>query len=266
MFIYIVLVLIILYLLAIMPKMFNRHDLSSFKGYYYAHRGLHLGENVAPENSIAAFNLAVKKNYGIEFDVQLSKDGIPVVFHDSSLKRICGIDKYIDELTFNELRELKVLNSNEKIPHLKEVLELVNCKVPLIIELKTRSNDTSVCPVVAEILDNYKGIYCIESFNPLAVFWYKKNRPHIIRGQLSTNHLKGKHNKALGFLLQNLLFNFLTKPDFIAFDHLYDSMMSFKICKALYKPPTVAYTIKSLQELNEKANKFDLIIFENFIP
>lgn len=261
-----VLVLVLLYLFLIMPKMFNRPSFAPFKGYYYAHRGLHLGENLVPENSMAAFNLAIEKNYGIEFDVQISKDGIPVVFHDSSLKRVCGVDKYVDELTFEELRELRLFNSNEKIPHFEEVLELVNGKVPLIIELKTRSNDTSVCPVAAEILDNYTGIYCVESFNPLVVFWYKKNGPHIIRGQLSTNHLKGKHNKVLGFLMQNLLTNFLTKPDFIAFDHRYDSMFSFRICKRLYKPTTVAYTIKSLAELNEKVNKYDLIIFDNFIP
>lgn len=249
-----------------MPKMFNRPSFSPFKVPYYAHRGLHLGENTAPENSMAAFNLAVEKNYGIELDVQLSKDGIPLVFHDSSLKRVCGVDKYLDELTFHELRELNLFNSNERIPSFTEVLELVNGKVPLIIELKTRSNNISVCPLVAEILDNYKGIYCVESFNPLVVFWYKKNRPHVIRGQLSTNHLKGKHNKILGFLMQNLLFNFLTKPDFIAFDHLYDSMISFRLCKWLYKPVTVAYTIKSLEELNDKVNKYDLIIFDNFIP
>lgn len=266
MVLYTVLVLVLLYLFAIMPKMFNRPNFDPFKGYYYAHRGLHLGENVAPENSMVAFNLAVEKNYGIEFDVQLSKDGIPVVFHDSSLKRVCGVDKFVDELTFEELRELRIFNSQEKIPRFTKVLDLVNGKVPLIIELKTSSNNISVCPIVAGILDNYKGIYCVESFNPLVVFWYKKNRPHIIRGQLSTNHVKGKTHKAVGFLLQNLLFNFLTKPDFIAFDHRYDSMISFRICKALYKPPTVAYTIKSIEELNEKTNKFDLIIFDNFIP
>lgn len=261
-------IIIIFYLLFIMPKIVNKPDLSKFMNRYYTHRGFHKEKHVAPENSLAAFSLAVQNNFGIEFDVQLSKDGIPVIFHDFNLNRVCGIDKNVNELTFNELRKLNLFDSKEKIPHLKELLDLVNGQVPLIVEIKSSSNDMSVCSVVASYLDSYKGVYCVESFNPLAVIWYKKNRPKVIRGQLSMNYLKDKkeQNKLVSFLLQYLLFNFLTKPNFIAYDYRYYNNLSLILCRKFYGIATVAYTIPSKLELEKHLNGFDLFIFENFIP
>lgn len=263
------LVIIILYFFLIMPRMINRKDFSPFENRDYAHRGLHKEGDIVPENSMVAFELAVKEGYGIELDVQLSRDNIPVVFHDFSLKRMCGLDKEVNELTFAELKNLHLSNSKESIPSLNEVLNLVKGQVPLIIEFKTHNNNTSLCEITTPILDNYNGIYCVESFNPYILIWYKKNRPHIVRGQLSTNFLRNgfkKNNKILNFALQNLLFNFITKPDFIAFDYKYKNMLSFKINRYLYKIPTIAYTIQSIEELERNKNYFDLFIFENFIP
>lgn len=264
--IYVLMGFVFLYFILIMPKILKRPYFKLFEDRYYAHRGLH--DNLAPENSLEAFKLAVEKQYGIEFDVQLSKDEVPVVFHDFSLKRMCGIEKQVNELTFEELRSLRLNNSDEKIPHLNEVLELINGQVPLIVELKLSSNNTKVCEIVAPILDNYNGVYCIESFNPIAVNWYRKNRPNVIRGQLSSNFLKAgkKKNRVLNFLLQNLMFNFIAKPNFIAFNHKYRNMLSFKINHFIYKIPTIAYTIQSKEELEKARSSFDLFIFENFIP
>lgn len=260
--------LIIIYIFAIMPKMLNRPDLSIFYDRYYAHRGFHKDEHLAPENSMAAFRLAISHSFGIEFDVQLSKDGIPVIFHDFNLKRVCGIDKNVNQLTFQELRELTLFDSQERIPHLQEVIDLVNGQVPLIVEIKSKSNDTSVCSVVASHLDNYNGAYCVESFNPLVVLWYKKNRPQIIRGQLSTNYFKGeiKQSKIFSFFLQNLLFNFITKPHFISYNYKYNENLSFVLCRKLYKITTIAYTIPSKMALDNCFKSFDLFIFESFIP
>lgn len=264
----IIFMIIILYLLAIMPKVLKQPDLSVLNERYYAHRGLHKEEYIAPENSMAAFHLAIKHQFGIELDVQLSKDGVPVVFHDFNLKRVCGIDKNVNQLTFHELRQLSLFDSKEKIPHLQEVIDLIDGQVPLIVEIKAISNDISVCSVVAAILDNYKGIYCIESFNPLIVLWYKRNRSQIIRGQLSTNYLKSeiKQNKIFSFLLQNLLFNFITKPNFISYNYKHHENLSLLICKKLYKIITIAYTIPSKAALDSCYKSFDLFIFENFLP
>lgn len=264
----VIFIVVILYLIAIMPKVLNKPNLSLFEGRYYAHRGLHQDTSIAPENSLAAFRLSIESDFGIELDVQLSKDGIPVVFHDFNLERVCGIDKNINELTFHELRQLSLFNSDEKIPHLQEVIDLVNGQVPLIIEIKARHIDCSVCSVIATILDNYKGVYCIESFNPLIVLWYKKNRPQIIRGQISTNYFKSdiKQNKILGFVLQNLLSNFITKPNFISYNYEYRRCLSFVLCRKLYNIPTIAYTVPSKLELDNCLISFDLFIFEGFLP
>lgn len=264
-----IIIIIILYLLAIMPRIRNKPDMSTLMGVHYAHRGLHEDKNIAPENSMAAFQLAVENNFGIEFDVQLSKDNIPVVFHDFTLKRLCGVDKKVRDLTFDELRTLTLYDSDQLIPLLTEVLDLINGQVPLIIEYKLPRNNTKVCELGNEILKDYNGVYCVESFNPLALSWYKKNRPEVIRGQLSTKFTGkkgGSPSKLLNFALQNLLLNFLSKPDFIAFDYRHSDMFSFSLARSLFKVSAVAYTLTTRQQMTDNAKKFDLFIFENFIP
>lgn len=261
--------ILILYLLAIMPRIRNKPDMSTLMGVHYAHRGLHNAKKIAPENSLTAFKLAVENNYGIELDVQLSSDNIPVVFHDFTLNRVCGVDKSVSDLTFDELRLLRLYDSEEFIPLFKEVLDLVNGQVPLIIEYKIKATDTLVCEIGDNLLKDYKGIYCIESFNPLALWWYKKNRPDVVRGQLSTKFSKKKGSppaKVLNFTLQNLMFNFLSKPDFVAFDYRYSKMLSFSLSRRLFKTTTVAYTLKNNQSMADSMKAFDLFIFEGFTP
>ena len=188
---------IVLYLLAIMPRLGNRKARLDFFGVYYAHRGLHDNESDAPENSLAAFKKAVDAGYGIEMDIQLTKDKVPVVFHDFTLKRICGKEGKVCDYTFQELRELRLCGSEEKIPEFSQVLNLVGGKVPLIIELKVEWMDISVCPLVDDMLKNYKGLYCIESFNPLVLFWYRRHQKNVVRGQLSDGFLKSGEFKGV---------------------------------------------------------------------
>lgn len=258
----------ILYFIAIMPKMLHRHDMTPWEGRYYAHRGLHQSKKKTPENSMAAFKLAVKHNYGIELDVQLTKDKVPVIIHDYSVKRVCGIDKKVNEFTLEELQQLNLYTSEEHIPTFESVLNMINGQVPVIIEYKVENHDTAVCDIVAPMLDNYKGVYCIESFNPLVLLWYKKHRPKVMRGQLSSNLLKDKEegDKRLYFILSNLLLNFATKPDFIAYNHIHTDVLSFLICKRLYRIPTFAWTIQSQEALEESKPFFDYMIFDKFIP
>lgn len=264
----ILLVLFLIYLLLIMPRVYHRPSVKPLLHPLYAHRGLYDNDSDAPENSMAAFRLAVENGYGIELDVQLSKDNIPVVIHDYSLKRICGVDKKVSELTFDELQQLHLANSKEKIPLFSDVLNLIGGKVPLIIELKIEARDLSVCPLAARLLDEYPGVYCVESFNPLGLVWYKKNRPAVVRGQLASNFLANKEpgNKALYFCLQNLLLNCATRPDFIAFDILHQKMLSFSLCRRLYHTLPVAWTVRSDDQLEDAKKRYQIYIFEHFIP
>lgn len=264
----ILIVLAVLYLLAIMPQMRKRKDLSRFKNRYFAHRGLHDNETDAPENSMAAFKKAVDANLGIELDIQLTKDNIPVVFHDFTLNRACGVDKRVNELTLKELRQLKLFKSDETIPTFKDFLNLVKGKVPLIIEYKTETLSSPLYDISVKYLDKYNGDYCIESFNPLCLKWFKKNRPQVIRGQLSTHFTRDKEkgNKALFFVLRNLLMNFIAKPDFIAFNFKHTDMLSFKINRSIYKVPAFAWTIKSENDVKAAEKHFDSYIFDSFFP
>jgi glycerophosphoryl diester phosphodiesterase len=242
--------------------------MSPWLGRYYAHRGLHQSKKKSPENSMAAFKLAIEHQYGIELDVQLTKDKIPVVIHDYSVLRVCGIDKKVNEFTLEELQQLNLYSSNEHIPTFEAVLNMINGQVPVIIEYKVETHDTTVCDIVAPMLDKYKGVYCIESFNPLVLMWYRKNHPNIMRGQLSSNLIKDKEegDKTLYFILSNLLLNFITKPDFIAYNHIHTNMLSFLICKRIYGIPTFAWTIQSQEALEDGRKYFDYMIFDKFIP
>lgn len=264
----ILVVIAALYLLAIMPQMRKRKDLTNFKNRYFAHRGLHDNESNAPENSMAAFQKAVDAKLGIELDIQLTKDNIPVVFHDFTLTRACGVNKRVDELTLKELRQFKLFNSDETIPTFKDFLGLIKGRVPLIIEYKTESLSSPLYEISMKYLDKYKGDYCIESFNPLCLRWFKKNRPQIIRGQLSTHFTRDKEkgSKALFFVLRNLLMNFIAKPDFIAFNFKHTDMLSFKINRSLFKVPTFAWTIKSEENVKAAEKHFDSYIFDSFYP
>ncbi|MCR4611379.1 MAG: glycerophosphodiester phosphodiesterase [Lachnospiraceae bacterium] len=258
------------YLLMIMPNMTGRSRFAGFKKWLYAHRGLHDNESDAPENSLKAFAKAVDKGFGIELDVQMTKDGKIVVCHDFDLKRVCGVNKKIKNMTYDEISKYNILDSDSKIPLFSEVLEEVAGKVPLIIEYKLPSFDTSICEIVDEMLSDYKGIYMVESFHPMAVWWYKKNRPAIIRGILSSDYLlSGGTDGTPKFILsmsKNLLFNFIVKPDFVAYDCRYFSNPSRQLCKKLYRTPSVAWTIKSQRELDAREKDYDIFIFEGFTP
>ena len=129
-----------LYVFLMHPRI-RRADSSPFLGTFFAHRGLHDNNHQIPENSLAAFQRAVDAGYGIELDVQLSADRTPVVFHDATLGRMCGINRRVNELTFAELRQLSLVNTKEHIPSFQEALALVNGKVPLLVELKMEHLD-----------------------------------------------------------------------------------------------------------------------------
>ncbi len=259
--------IVLLYLIAIMPRMCNKPDDKALRGIYYAHRGLHDNQGPAPENSMESFKRAVNAGYGMEFDVQLTKDRIPVVFHDGNLKRVCGANGNVRDYSYKDLQKFTVFDSDEQIPLFQDVLNMVAGRVPLIVEIKVHENHSVVCQHVDAVLEGYKGSYCIESFHPQAVWWYKKHRPKVIRGQLSCKLNDGKKKFSLMyFFVTYLLTNFLCKPDFVAYDHEYADNISRRICRKLYKNLSVAWTIRSQNELDEAQNEFDLFIFEGFVP
>lgn len=259
--------LAIVYLFLIAPRLVNKPDVSALMGWHYAHRGLHDNKGDAPENSLLSIKRAVDAGYGIEFDVQLTRDRIPVVFHDETLKRVCGAEGNVRDYTYEELQQFPLLASQERIPLLADVLAAVDGRVPLIIEIKIHEDAAEVCSTADELIAAYKGAYCIESFDPRAVAWYRKNRPQVIRGQLSADFNEpGKREKFTETLVHHLLTNVIARPDFIAYDHHAKGNLSRTLCRKAFGALSVAWTLKSQQELDENRNDFDLFIFEQFVP
>ncbi len=253
-------------LFLIAPRMTNKPDRTPLMGVHYAHRGLFDNAFEAPENSLLAFRKAVEAGYGIEMDVQLSKDKIPVVFHDATLNRACGIDGNVWDYTLEELQKMKLFGSEQTIPTFAEVLEVIGGEVPIIVEYKLDVAQTEVCQLGNELLSQYNGPYCIECFHPLALIWYKKNRPDVIRGQLCMEYWKEEKykGKPLYLLLSYLVSNVATRPDFIAYKHQDASNLSRRLCRML-GALSVTWTIKSQEEYEAVKDQFDLFIFDSCI-
>ena len=270
-FLIIIGIIIVLYFLAIMPRVFRRPDCSAFGTRFFAHRGLHDNAGDAPENSMRAFERAVRAGFGIELDVQLSADGVPVIFHDHDLKRMCGRTEKVRNLTFSQLRELRLLNTDQQIPSLKEFLAMTGGRVTLLIELKEERHDVSVCREVMPLLADYHGCYCIESFNPAVLLWLRIHAPKVMRGQLSDGFLHLPEYRKLHIawylaLVQNLLLNFVTRPDFIAYNLKFAANPSLRLCRRLYHARTAAWTVKNDAQLADAEKQFDVFIFDSFMP
>ncbi len=255
--------LIFLFLIAPGKK---REEMERFKSKKYAHRGLH--DATRAENSLSAFRAAVDAGYGIELDVRLSKDGVLVVFHDDTLDRVTGVAGRVDSRTAAELKKINLSGTSDTVPTFEEVLTLVDGRVPLLVELKEDAGKYGVTEKAVEMLKGYKGEYIIESFNPLALGRVKKLAPEVMRGFLSQNFLsQKKYRSATYFLLQNLLLNAVCRPDFIAYKHSDYKNAPLRLVRALFKPATLAWTVRSKKEEDEAyLHGFDGVIFENYVP
>lgn len=230
-----------------------------------AHRGLHTKD--IPENSLSAFENALKNNYAIELDVQFTKDKEVVVFHDENLKRMTNDTRNIEDVNYDELKNLRLDNTNEIIPTLEEVLELVDSKVAILIEIKDCKDYIELSEKTYEILKGYEGNYAIQSFNPFILEWYKNNASEVIRGQLSGTFTEGSEslNSFEKFVLKNMLLNFKSKPNYIGYD--LEGIPKSKL-ESLRKKgvPIIVWTVKNKEDM-EKAYKYsDNITFENFLP
>ncbi len=256
------------YLFASAPGIHKKTKWQHLTGWDYAHRGLYDNEHGIPENSIAAFRRAVDKGYGIELDVHLTADNQLVVFHDDTLTRMCGMNKKISSFLYSDLMQLRLLGTEEGIPLFKDVLELIDGKVPLIIELKVDgSNQNLLCPLVWQLLSRYKGDYCIESFHPFVLQWFKRHEPQVVRGQLSCNFFKeNPHCDIVLFLMSNLMTNFFTHPDFIAYKYLDLDNLAVIYNRKLFHIMTVVWTIPGKPTYDRFKNKVDAMIFEGFEP
>ena len=224
-----------------------------------AHRGIHDNIKVF-ENTIEAFKLAIKKKYIIELDIHKTVDNQIVVFHDYDTKRLFDNDLIIENSTYKELSNLKKFH----IPTLAEVLKLVDGKVPLLIELKQRNKAGKLESLTMELLNNYNGEYAIQSFNYKTLYWFKKNYPDILRGQLSSTFNNKKIPKIKKYILSNMFTNIITKPNFISYKY---NELPIKKIKNYQKKglKVLGWTVISKKEYNKYIKYYDNLICEKFI-
>lgn len=261
----ILLALFALYLFLIAPRMTDKPDMSAMMGYHYAHRGLFDNDGGVPENSLPAFQAAIDAGYAIELDVQVSSDGVAMVFHDENLSRMCGVDGNIWDYTYDELKAMRLFGTDETIPTFKEVLALIDGRVPVLVEYKMDRVDTIVCEKGHELLKDYSGAYAIQSFHPSALMWYKKNAPDVARGQLSQQFYKvDKYKKSPAhYVMTYLLSNVVTRPDFISYKYSDANSVSLNLCRLL-GAKTAAWTLRDSSHYEQVKGQFDFYIFDSF--
>ena len=213
----------------------------------FAHRGLHSGKTV-PENSLLAVNRAVERGYGIELDVQYLADGGVAVFHDDELGRMTGRPGLISEETSDSISNLALHGTEERIPLLQQVLESVDSKVPILVELKTRRPPGEFESEVARVMQAYCGEFAVQSFNYSSVAWFKSNYPEFTRGLICEDF-----NSA--------------KPTLIA-----DCQPHYIACglnglpESNYELPVVVWTVQTEDERRTASTVSDNFIFEDFLP
>ena len=267
-FIIILLTVCILYVLSTMCKAYHS-ELDVLQNWNYAHRGLH--SDGVPENSMEAFRLAKEAEYGIELDVHLLADGNLAIMHDSLLQRTTGAPGRIEDLTTEQLINYHLEGTGYTIPLFRDVLDMIDGAVPLIVEIKAvGSNYMELCEKACNMLKDYSGVYCMESFDPRCIRWLRKNRPELIRGQLTENYFvndtSAKVPWILKFMLIHQMLNFLLLPDFVAYRFSDRKTFSNVLVEKLWGAKSVAWTLRTQEDYDIAVKEGRIPIFENFLP
>ena len=233
-------------------------------GNLVAHRGLHNAEY--SENTLEAFKNAADHHYNIEMDVQLTKDGKPVVYHDLRLDRLTDHDCLVKELTLNEVRKVRYLQGGS-IPTLEEALEVCEGRCGIMLEVKKDSYDAQeidIEKVIYPILKSYRGDFVVKSFDPYTVKWFADNAPEFSRGLLCEYEQVSEYPPSDRALVRELLDPDKPLVDF--FDYHVGKVGSEIWNEATKHLPAVVWTVRSQEQYEAVRSKVINVIFENFIP
>ena len=229
-----------------------------------AHRGLFDPVRGIPENSLAAVRAAIESSYPAELDLRAASDGV-AVFHDRKLKRMTGLEGGIADVRLAELKRIALAASNETIPSLGDVLELVGGRIPLMLEIKNDGRPGTFERMILDMLQNYRGEVAVVSFNPFSLRWFARHAPRILRGQTAARFTGSGLPIWRRFLQRNFLLNFLSRPHFLLCE-----------LEALPQPAAawlrrrgkivIAYTVRSAADAVTAREHADNYIFETIRP
>lgn len=258
MFAIVVLVIIVLIILSTLGNNSRSKNIPYLHEVYY-HRGYYNNKDL-PENSMKAFRKCIDKGYGIELDVQLTKDKKVIVFHDDDIKRMTGVNLNIKDTEYEELKKYHLLDTEEIIPEFEEVLKANGFKSPLYIEIKDFSmHYHELVDKTVELCDRYPGNYIFCSFNPMVLMYLKKIRPELLRGIIVQRFKKG--NYIAGKILENMFLNFMIKPDIISYQYNKPNW-SLKLNK-LFHNTLAGWAIKTYEDY-ENNTLYDMPVIERF--
>lgn len=249
-----------------------KNDVSWLLRQPIAHRGLHDLDKGLPENTLPAIEAAIKAGYAIEVDVQLSRDGVPVVFHDYDLERLTGQSGKVAIRAAHELAKLNVLNTAATVPLFSDLLTSVDGRAPLLVEIKPQSSrNAALVTAVHKAIAGYQGQIALMSFDVQMLFQSRQIDPSVPLGALSPLPDLGKKSGALDhFITSSITKTYAhwlwTQPDFIA--HKAQHLPSFWPIKAasLFNVPLLTWTVRSEDERTRLEPFVDQIIFEGFLP
>lgn len=234
-----------------------------------AHRGLHDKANGIIENTASAFAAAIDGNYAIECDLQLTRDGEAVVFHDEQLDRLTESEGWVRDRTCAEMKKLAIRGSSDRVQTLHELLDQVGGRVPLVIELKTHwDRDDTLVTRALDVLQDYSGAYCLMSFDPDVIEALRVQSPETVRGIVADRAVDSYYN-ALPFERRVEVRSFShmprTQPDFISFrfaDLPWAPVSRFRSAGH----PVISWTIRSPEQAAIARRYGDQITFEGFCP
>lgn len=262
--------LAVVYVLMIAPRIKHPAVLREFIGKSFAHRGLHDASHGIPENTLAAFARAADNGYGMEFDVRFTKDRRLVIMHDNDLERMTGVQAKVSELTLAQLEPVRIGGTEQTVPLFEQVLELIDGRVPLIIELKVSGSDyAELAREVCRVLDSYSGPYIIESFDPRLVRWLRRHRPDVARGQLLEFYRRHGNTTipaVLDFIIHSQIINCWVRPDFIATNHYDRDSLAMRLSRRLFRTPEFDWTVTTQSQADASRRDGAAFIFEGFIP
>jgi glycerophosphoryl diester phosphodiesterase len=241
-----------------------------------AHRGLHDFSRGVIENSIGAARAAVAAGYGVECDVQLTRDGDLVVFHDDTLERLTDAQGKVADAGSSALAAIMLKGAGETIPTFDDFLAAIDARTPLVVELKSNfTGDVSTAKRAAEILSRYRGPVCIESFDPALISFLRAHAEelrvaHIPLGIVGEAVYDDSDWPMLSPRQRSEMTHFLhyptTRPDFLSWNasdlpHAIPFLM-----REVLRIPVTVWTVRSDAQAQSVRQWADQIVFEGFAP